>query len=706
MADLLLELFSEEIPARMQVQAIADLHALLSAELAKAGFTAGSYESYVTPRRLALWLKNLPTELPASVTELKGPKTSAPEAALQGFLKKTGLTQDQLEQRDGTYFALVKKEGQNTASAIKAALADILPRFPWPKSMRWSRRAESWVRPLHSILCLFDGKVIPVQFAGITASNITHGHRFLSPATITIAKPEEYKEKLRAAHVIADRAERKAYILNEAEKLAASLGLQLKKDEGLLEEVTGLVEWPTVLVGTIDAKFMDLPKEVLISEMRAHQKYFALENKDGTLANKFLITANIPATDGGKAIIAGNERVLRARLADGRFFWDQDRKKSLSDWAENLKTVTYHAKLGTIAEKVERIEVLAETIADYVEKADKNLVKQAARLCKADLTTGMVGEFPELQGIMGRYYALAQNEPQPIADAIRDHYKPQGPSDSVPTEATAICLALADKLDILLTMRSMEETLPTGSKDPYAVRRAMLGFNRIIRENNINIPLKILPQKIFASATQSKFEAIKNNYITRLKIKESGKLVFDVSNDLLGFAADRLKVQMKDEGIRHDVIDAILAGGDDDLTRIVTRARAVQAFIETPEGDSLLAAFKRAQNILKDVKVTNPYTDRAIFKETAETSLCDVLDKTRDELEALLKSEDFTAAMRTLASFRAPVDSFFDTVMVNDKDDAIRTNRQNLLIALIERMKKIADFGLIQTDNKDQKKAA
>lgn len=691
MADLLLELFSEEIPARMQAQALADLKSLLDGHLQKTGFKPADAEGYVTPRRLALWLKGLPAELPATETELKGPKVGAPDAAVEGFLKKSGLSRADLTERDGAYFAIVKKDGQKTESAIKSALEDILPRFPWPKSMRWGSRAESWVRPLHSILCLFDGKVIPVQFAGITASNVTYGHRFLSPAAITITKPEEYKEKLRAAHVIADRAERKAYILAEARKLASAKGLTMKQDEGLLEEVTGLVEWPVPLAGRIDAGFMDLPREVLISEMRAHQKYFALETSDGSLADTFLITANITAADGGKAIIAGNERVLRARLADGRFFWDQDRKKKLSDWAEGLKSVTYHAKTyeKTIHDRVEnRIRPIAMSIAESVKGTDKELVEQAARLCKADLTTGMVGEFPELQGVMGRYYALQQKIAPTIADAIRDHYKPQGPSDGVPNQPISICLAIADKLDSIVGLFSIGEK-PTGSKDPFALRRAALGIVRIVRENNLRIALK-----------------------REIQYAGMRRTTDSIQQEILEFFIDRLKVQLKDEGIRHDVISAVTSAGDDDILRIVAKAKALQDFLATEDGLNLLAGYRRAANILaiEEKKDGKTYAAKemnaSVLKEKEETALAQLLPDMQNKLLTLVRDEKFEEAAKQLASLRAPIDLFFDKIMVNCEDKDLRTNRLRLLSAIRESVDSIANFALLEGETKETKKKA
>lgn len=678
MADLLLELFSEEIPARMQAAALEHLQKTLAATLAAEGIAVppGNITGYVTPRRLAVWVKHLPAAQAASETEIRGPKEGAPDAALQGFLKKNGLTPDRLTLRDGAYFAVLRREGRQTATLLKPLIEDMLASFPWPKSMRWGAGSASWVRPLHALLCLFDGQVIPVTFAGLTAGATTRGHRFLSPGALTVSQAGAYEAALEDAHVIPSRGKRRACILAGAHRAAAAAGLKLREDEGLLEEVTGLVEWPVLLTGRMDASYMDLPKEVLISEMRAHQKYFALENADGSLAATFLITANITAADGGRAIIAGNERVLRARLADGRFFWDQDRKKPLADWAEGLKSVTFHARLGTLADKVERLSALAARLAAAVPGAQEASVEKAARLCKADLTTGMVGEFPELQGVMGRYYALDAQEDPAVADAIRDHYRPQGPSDAVPAEPTAICVALADKLDTLISLFAIGEK-PTGSKDPYALRRAALGVIRIILDNHLRLRLSAF-----------------------------------VNAELQEFMLDRLKVQLRDRGIRHDVINAVIAGGDDDLLRIVARARALQDFLETADGTNLLAGYRRAANILaieekKDgVSYRAAGLNAAALTETRETQLAGLLPQARERLSDLVAREQFAEAMKHIASLRAPIDDFFEHIMVNCTDRELRVNRLRLLSAIRESVDGIADFSRIEGDSGEAGKKA
>lgn len=666
MPDFLLELFSEEIPARMQADALAHLQASLQKGLGVAG--SGGF---VTPRRLAVIIKNLPATQPDITTELKGPKADAPETALSGFLKKNGLTPEQLEKRDGIYFATIHQKGQPTAEILKTIIEEILQKFPWPKSMRWGSNPATWVRPLHSILCIFDGKAVPVEFAGVKAGNVTYGHRFLASPPVIIHKISEYEITLEKSFVIPDREKRKAEILKRATEAAVKKNLVIMEDNGLLEEVTGLVELPVILMGKIDQEFMDLPPEVLTMVMRSHQKYIALLTIDGKLASSFIIVSNMETPDAGKAIIAGNERVLRARFADARFFWDTDRKKPLSGWAEGLKTVTYHAELGTVADKVERIKILALALADFVPDADKSFVVRASGLCKADLVTGMVGEFAELQGIMGRYYATAQGEPQQVADAIRDHYKPVGAGDSVPTAPVSICLALADKLDTLISMFAIGEK-PTGSKDPFALRRAALGVIRIILENGVRLPLlRVIPAR--------------------------------GDSNLLDFFHDRLKVQMKDSGIRHDVIDAVIANGDDDLVRIVAKAKAVQEFLNTDDGKNLLAAYKRAANILaieekKDKTIYKAaQLDTKILTQPEEINLGVMLMAMPSEQDKFIRYEQFMEAMRELAGVRMPVDAFFEKIMVNVMDKKeLRINRLRLLASIRDSMNMVADFSKIE----------
>jgi glycyl-tRNA synthetase beta chain len=734
MADFLLELFSEEIPARMQAVALEYLQASLCNSLG-----AAASEGFVTPRRLAVIIKNLPSAQPDIATELKGPKISAPEAAVSGFLKKNNLTLAELEERDGVYFATIHQKGKATAEILKPVIEEILEKFPWPKSMRWGSGQATWVRPLHNILCIFDGRIVPVEFAGVKAGNGTYGHRFLAPSAITVNNPEEYEALLEKAFVIANRDKRKTTIFRQAEAVAASQKLTVKKDDALLEEVTGLVEYPVVLLGKIDDGFMDLPPEVLTMVMRSHQKYFALQDAGGGLSPYFLITSNMKTTPsplqgegGGEAIIAGNERVLRARFADARFFWDADRKKPLSEWAEGLKTITYHAKLGTVADKVERVKALAIAILGEAKGLCKDsqlmpemakLVERAVELCKADLVTGMVGEFAELQGIMGRYYAMQQGEKQEVADAIRDHYKPVGAADGIPAAPVSICVSLADKLDTLVSLFAIGEK-PTGSKDPFALRRAALGIIRIILENNLRLPLKtvftcpqirtVALQKAHEKLIRKTEEKLYDPNFTEHKIGKyltiSETAYEDIPEDaaeklnalLLDFIIDRLKVQLKDSGIRHDVIDAVMAGGDDDLVRVVARARAVQEFLLTENGANLLAGYKRAANIvnIEEKKDKTSYKlaklDISVLKEPEEITLASLLETTSKELISLKNEEKFTEAMGKLAALRGALDQFFEKIMVNDKNKDLRIMRLCLLACAKDTMDGIADFAKIE----------
>ena len=669
MTDFLLELFSEEMPARMQTDAAKHLQVAFDDALKQAGISAGEIKAFVTPRHLAIIAFNLPVLQPDVVLEKKGPKTTAPQAALEGFLRKEALTLEQLEKRgvgkDEIYFASIHKKGEKTADLLKVIIEKILTDFPWPKSMRWGSNLARWVRPLHAIACIFGDEIIPVTFAGLVANNITYGHRFLAPGAILLTTPAEYEAILLKVYVIADPVKRKAQIWQQAQAHAARHGLQLKHDNKLLDEVTGLVEFPTVLAGTIDQKFMDLPHQVLVSEMRAHQKYFALLNADGSLASQFLITSNMTTQDEGKAIIAGNERVLRARLSDGRFFYDQDRKKTLSQWADSLHKVTFHAKIGSIAQKVENIKMLALQISPYVKHADATLVEQAANLCKADLVTGMVGEFPELQGIMGRYYAIAEGLDSKVAEAICDHYLPLGADSPVPTEPESVCIALADKLDTLISMFSIGEK-PTGSKDPFALRRAALGIIRIILENTIHLPLKVF-----------------------------------LNEELLQFFHDRLKVMLRDKNIRHDVIDAVITNGEDDIWRIYQRATVLQRFLGTEEGTSLLAGYKRANNILmieekkNNTQYNHPF-DYDLPTEKPEVELAQLLEKNSPLIKNLRSEEKITQALQLLSELRIPVDEFFTAVLVNHANNQVRENRLNLLTMIRDTFNSLANFALIE----------
>ncbi|MEY4878705.1 MAG: glycine--tRNA ligase beta subunit [Pseudomonadota bacterium] len=669
MPDLLLEIFSEEIPARMQTQAAKDLERLVVGALSERGLLFEGIRAFSGPRRLTLAISGLPAKQPDVSEEKKGPRVGAPEKAIEGFLKSAGVTLEQCDtQQDAKgafYVAVVRRKGRDTAEVLSEILPEAIVKLPWPKSMRWGTGTFRWVRPLHGIVATFDGEVVPFEVGGVQTSNVTYGHRFLSKGPIEVRHFDDYRDRLRAAHVILDAEERREIILHEARQRAFALGLELIDDEGLLHEVGGLAEWPVVLVGTIDEAFMDVPAEILKTSMRTHQKYFSLRNPQTLVfANKFVVVANMVADDGGKQIVAGNERVLRARLSDAKFFWDQDRKRTLESRVADLKEIVFHAKLGTQLERVKRVEALAAEIAPLV-GADPEKARRAAMLCKADLTTGVVGEFPELQGVMGRYYALNDGEDTEIADAIRDHYRPQGPSDDVPTAPVSIAVALADKLDTLTGFFAIGEK-PTGSGDPYALRRAALGIIRAILTGNVRLGL--------------------------------GQ--FDKSNQgLLSFFADRLKVALREKGIRHDLIDAIFAlGNEDDLVRLVARVEALQAFLKTDDGANLLTGYKRAANILrieekKDKRDYRGVPDGLIEEE--EKELQAALVRAKADGAKALASEDFAGAMRVLSSLRVPVDRFFDKVTVNAEDKTLRENRLKLLSQIVETAHHVADFSKV-----------
>jgi glycyl-tRNA synthetase beta chain len=682
MAELLLELLSEEIPARMQARAADDLKRLVSDGLKAAGLEFKDARAFATPRRLALVVDGLPAARADVSEERRGPRVGAPEQAVQGFLRATGLSSlDQAEKRDTGkgefWFAVIAKKGGPTAEALPGIIDAAMKALPWPKSMKWGSGTMTWVRPLQSILALFDGKVLAGEvapggaMASIRFGDTTRGHRFLSKGTIKVTGFADYTAKLRAAHVMLDPAERKKIVLEGAEKLCADAQVALRKDDGLLDEVAGLVEWPVPMLGTIDGQFMDVPPEVLIVSMRTHQRYFVTNRKDGALANRFVVVANSVARDGGKTIVDGNERVLRSRLADAKFFWDQDRKVRLEERLPALKDIVFHAKLGSQADRVARIEILADKIAPYVAGADSAQAILAAHLCKADLRSGMVGEFPELQGVMGRYYALEEKLPAAIADAIGDHYAPAGPNDRCPSAPVSVVVALADKLDTLTSFWTIGEK-PTGSRDPFALRRAALGIIRIVVENGLRVPLK-------------KF--------------------FD-ADDLMAFFADRLKVQMREKGVRHDVVDAVFAlGGEDDLVRLLARVEAVQSFLATEAGKNLLTAYGRAANIVraeekKDKTLAAKIAgapDAALMEQTEEKTVAAALADIEHLVKSALQREDFAGAMAAFAGLRQPVDSFFEKVTVNvaEKPD-LRLNRLKLLNQIRTTMDSVADFSRIE----------
>jgi glycyl-tRNA synthetase beta chain len=668
MPQLLLELFSEEIPARMQAQAARDLERMAREKLAEAGFLPEGVKAFAGPRRLTLVADGLPPAQSDRQEERKGPRANAPEQAIEGFMRSTGLTRDQLTERDGVLFAVMHKKGRPTPEIVAEIVDQIVRSFPWPKSMTWGSGSLRWVRPLQSILCVFDGEVVPFEIEGIPSGDTTKGHRFMGSKTAFRARTfDQYAEGLHANFVVLDVEERKQRILHEARTLCQARNLELVEDEGLLDEVAGLAEWPTPILGAMDPAFLDLPPEVIRTSMRTHQKYFAVRDPaTGRLAPHFLAVANVEATDGGQAIAAGNARVLSARLNDARFFWDEDRKVPLESRLEKLKGVTFHAKLGTMYARVERITALAKQIAPLV-GADPQQAGRAGRLAKADLGSGMVGEFPELQGLMGGYYARAEGLGDEIADAVRDHYKPVGPSDSVPAAPASVAVALADKLDTLAGFFSIDEK-PTGSKDPYALRRAALGVIRILLENRLRVPLhRVVPEGVRA--------------------------------DIGAFFADRLKVALREQGKRHDLVDAVFALGDDDLVRVVDRIEALDAFLKTDDGASLLAGYRRAANILKaeEKKGPLPVGEAKSMADAPheETMLLAALRLALPDLKIELENEQFTDALGTLAQLRAPVDAFFEKVLVNADDAAVRQNRLRLLVQVRDAMGLVADFSLI-----------
>ena len=686
MAELLIELFMEEIPARMQVRAADDFKRLVTDKLTAAGIAFTKAEAHSTPRRLALVVDGVPTAQADVREEKKGPRVGSPEQALAGFLKGAGLASiDQAEQRDTGkgvfYFAVIEKKGGATVDALPSIIDAAIRELPWPKSMRWGANDFRWVRPLHSIIALFDGAVVPGSLdlgaKTITYGSATQGHRFLSPGEITVTSFADYKAKLEAAHVVLDREARKRLILDGAQKAAVAEGFRLKDDPGLLEEVAGLVEYPVVLTGAIDNTFMDVPAEVLTTSMRTHQRYFALETTERKLAPRFVVVANRTTADGGKAVVAGNERVLRARLSDAKFFWDQDLKVKLEDRLPGLKDITFHAKLGTLHQRVERIEALSVAIAKALHWDGETVAQAglAARLSKADLTTGVVGEFPEVQGIMGRYVAYHEGLPAPVAEAIADHYKPQGPSDHVPTDKVSVAVALAEKIDTLVAFFGIDEK-PTGSRDPFALRRAALGVIRLIVENGLRVKLLGLLTDAGASAP--------------------------TASDLRSFFFDRFKVSLKEKGVRHDLIDAVLAlGGEDDLVRLLARVDALAAFVATEDGANLLAAAKRASNILrieekKDATSYSEPVDASRLDQPEEKALADALIAAGKQATAQVEAEDFTGAMAAFAALRAPLDAFFDKVTVNAEDKELRANRLRLLSQIRDTLALIADFSKIE----------
>jgi glycyl-tRNA synthetase beta chain len=690
MPDLLLELFSEEIPARMQAGAARDLERLVVGALSERGLLFEGIKAFAGPRRLTLAISGLPAKQADVKEERKGPRVGAPEKAIEGFLRGAGVTLEQCQkQNDGKgefYVAVIEREGRETATVLGEILPEMMAKLPWPKSMRWKPGvATRWVRPLHSILCTFDGETVPFSFAGVSSGRHTMGHRFLSSGKIEVRRFDDYAAALKKNHVVLDAEERAAIIFEGVKQAAFIHGLELIPDEGLLAEVSGLAEWPVVLIGTIETQFMDVPPEILQTSMRTHQKYFALRDpKTGKMANRFALVANMVAEDGGKEIVTGNERVLRARLFDAKFFWDEDRKRRLDSRIDDLKGIVYHAKLGTQYERVERIAKLAAEIAVKID-ADPKQAERAARLAKADLTSGVVGEFPELQGVMGRYYAMHDGETAAVADAVRDHYKPVGPSDAVPSGKVSIAVALADKLDTLTGFFAAGEK-PTGSGDPFALRRAALGVIRLLLENNVRFSLSENIRRADRAWAET----------------DKGAVGGTRGTDVLSFFADRLKVALKEKGIRHDLIDAVFAlGNEDDLVRLVAQVEALQAFLKSDDGVNLLAGYKRAANILKaeekkDGRIFAGQVDQGKLTDPGEITLFSALSTSKDHVAAALKEENFADAMRHMAALRVPVDAFFDGVKVNAEDAPIRENRLHLLAALRAVIHQIGDFSKIE----------
>lgn len=704
MPELLIEIRSEEIPARMQARAADDLKRLVTAGLKEAGLEFTFADAYVTPRRLALVVDGVPDKQPDVPEEKRGPNVNAPEQAVNGF--KGSLPDDAvIEEREtpkGTFFfASIDKKGAATADVLTGVIEKAMNDLPWPKSMRWGNRPERWVRPMHSIICLFDGAAVSVMSGDVTSASMTVGHRFLAPDAFTVTDFADYKQKLMDAKVMLDPAGRSAKIETDANALAEKANVQLKDDPGLLAEVTGLVEWPVVLMGTIEDQFMELPDEVLITSMRSHQKYFACLNADGTLANKFIVVANTETDDGGAQIVAGNERVLRARLSDAKFFWDQDRAQTLESRVDALKDRVFHAKLGNLLEKVDRVEKLAVEISQYVDGADPALVARAARLAKADLSTGMVGEFPDLQGLMGQYYAVDDGEDAAVASAIKEHYSPVGPNDVCPTAPVSVCVALADKIDSLVGFFAIDEK-PTGSKDPFALRRSALGVIRMILENRLGLNLRLIFKAAFEPYKKHN-TLILGEMLDHAK-GEGPEAVepIDPSADLVSFFTDRLKVHLKERGTSHDLIDAVISqGSEDDLVRLIKRVDALQEFLATEDGKNLLAGYRRAANILrieekKDDRVYDGEISIEDAQEPEERTLIAVMMDIGPQILEAVENEEFVDAMKLMSKFREPVDNYFERVTVNDSDRGLREYRLKTLAYVRRAMDQFADFSKIE----------
>ena len=740
MPDLLIELFSEEIPARMQARAADDLKKRMTDGLVEAGLTYAGAHAFSTPRRLTLALEGLLGESPTVKEERKGPKVGAPEKAIEGFLRGAGIAREDLEERDtpkgAIYFATITKPGRPAAGIVADVLEDTVRNFPWPKSMRWGAGSLRWVRPLHSILCILSNEagaeVVPLEIDGIRAGDTTEGHRFMGAGRFAVTGFEDYEARLKRDRVILSAAERAEHIWHDATNMAFAQGHEVVEDKGLLAEVAGLVEWPVVLMGDIAEDFLGLPPEVLQTSMKEHQKFFSVKNPRTGRIEKFVTVANRETRDQGATILAGNRKVLFARLSDAKFFWENDlrvAKAGGADWLERLNTVTFHNKLGSQGDRIARIAALTREIAPKV-GADSDLAEQAARWAKADLSSEMVYEFPELQGLMGRYYAEAAGFGEEVAGAAEEHYSPLGPSDDVPTAPVSVAVALADKLDTLTGFWTIDEK-PTGSKDPFALRRAALGVIRLVLENELRLPLdrffdgqllrheiaqngedevsrglmgdmmdEIADHGVFGAAVRTVLDAFDGDlpeHLERLKIR-----LPDTSRDLLGFFHDRLKVYLRDQGIRHDVIDACIAmPGNDDICLLVKRARALQDFLGTDDGENLLQGFKRANNILSQAEEKDGVeysfgADVKFAEEDSEKALFAALDGAEGAISSAIEAEDFASAMGSMASLRAPIDAFFEAVQVNSDNTVVRRNRLNLLSRIRATCLSVADLARIE----------
>ena len=692
MVELLLELLSEEIPAGLQAPATDQLRRIIVDGLKEEEIEFDNAKTYSTPRRLVLVIDGLPSVQADRTIERKGPRTDAPEKAIQGFLGAAGVSLDACEVREDKkgsfYVAVIEQKGQPVKDILAVVVSDAVGKFSWPKSMRWGETDFRWVRPLHNVLAIFEGEAltggIDLGNGELAFAGQTEGHRFLAPDAIPVKDHADYIGKLENAFVAIDREQRRGKIAQGLADAARALGLTVRDDPALLDEVAGLVEWPVVLTGDIDPQFMELPAEVLTTSMRSHQKYFALEQSDGALASKFAFVANMVADDGGAEIVAGNQRVLRARLADAQHFWDQDRKVRLEDRVPALDKIVFHAKLGTLGAKVQRMQALAADLTASIPDGDRDRVRSAATLAKADLVTGMVGEFPDLQGVMGQYYALAEGETADVAAAIAEHYSPAGPSDMCPSSPTSIAVALADKIDTLVGFWAIDEK-PTGSKDPYALRRAALGVIRIVLENRLRLSLR------------AAFETAGD------LLKVDDKTIY---GDLMAFIADRLKVHLRDEGVAHDHIEAVFAlSGEDDLVRLLERVRALGAFVNSEDGANLLTAYRRAANIVRaeqkkdDAVYAGEAYDASLAQGKAngvEAALWTTLEDVEKRAGSSLEAEQFAEAMSSLAQLREPVDKFFDDVTVNVDDTDLRRNRLRLLAHIQQVMDNVADFSKIE----------